>query len=852
MRKLGITILFLVFVFPTFGAITIINSFNAGELSPLLEGRTDISKYYSGCRTLENCIVLSYGCAQRRPGTKYIASAKESDVPCRLIPFEFSVIQAYILEFGDEYIRFYKDGGQITSGGAVYEISSPYRTDDLFDLHFVQSADTMYLVHPDYQPRTLTREDHDDWTLAAISFSRGPFLDQNTSGTTITPSGTTGSITLTGSVGLWSATHVGAHWQITHTVATENTSGSFTAAGQVSSSLTVQFGRTFDFSTHGTWTGTVILQRSYDSGSIWKDVRPVHYENDGNITFTDAEGVANAIYRVRMDSQSGGTCNFNLTARSFDVAGVVEITSLTSSSIATATVEETLGGTTAVTTWSEGAWSDEEGWPSTVAFYEERLVFANTTNSPQTIWFSQTADWTNMLAGVDDADAMSYTIAADQVNAIKWLIPQNSLLAGTSGGEWQISSTNLNEPITPTNVAVRRQSTYGSADIQAVMINNVILYVQRQARKVRELVYSFAEDSWVAPDLTLLAEHITESGITQIAYQKTPDPTLWCVRADGQLAGMTYLRDQEVVAWHRHLTAGDLVESVAVIPGTDEDEVWVSVNRTISGSNVRYVEQFQPREWDDSEDAFFVDSGLTFDGGAPTVISDVSLADPAVMTIVQHPYSDGDQIRVVGGGMTEIVNNVYTVSNPTNSTFELRDSTDTVDIDSSGFTAYSGEGTASQVENRFSTLTHLNKRTVNVQGDGGFVGTEVVAASIVELDEFYNTVHIGLPYTSRVKPMRLEVPSAGTMQGQTKRINRITLRFHETLGCKVGDSWTNFDPVIFRDAADPLEFPTPLFSGDKRAPFVGDYETDGNIFIQQDLPLPFTLIAVIPEFEAER
>ena len=127
-----------------------------------------------------------------------------------------------------------------------------------------------------------------------------------------------------------------------------------------------------------------------------------------------------------------------------------------------------------------------------------------------------------------------------------------------------------------------------------------------------------------------------------------------------------------------------------------------------------------------------------------------------------------------------------------------------------------------------------------------------MASGIIVLDDFFNTVHAGLPYISRVKPMKLAFPSAGTIQGRVKRISETTLRFHETLGCKIGDSWTNFDPVIFRDAKDPLEQPTPLFSGDKRAPFVGSYETDGNIFIQQDLPLPFTLIAIIPEFEVER
>ena len=129
-----------------FGATRIITSFNSGELSPLLEGRTDIQKYYFGCRTLENLIPVAHGSALRRPGSKYIASAKFPGNKCRLLHFEFSAIQAYIIEAGNKYMRFYKDGGQILSNGSPFEISTPYLTEDLFELMFIQSADTMYIV----------------------------------------------------------------------------------------------------------------------------------------------------------------------------------------------------------------------------------------------------------------------------------------------------------------------------------------------------------------------------------------------------------------------------------------------------------------------------------------------------------------------------------------------------------------------------------------------------------------------------------------------------------------------------------------------------------------------------------
>lgn len=844
------------------GAATIINSFNTGEMSPLLQGRTDITKYYSGCQILENCVVLSHGGTQRRPGSRFIAAAKDSATAVRLVPFEFSSEQAYIIEFGNIYSRFYRDGGQILDGASIVEIVTPYLTADLFQLQFVQSADTMYIVHPTYAPRTLTRTSHVDWTLATIDFTRGPFKDQNITTTTITPSGTTGSITLTASAALFNVNHapntdtVGAHWQITHTVDSVTESDSFVISGsaQNSDSVTLQLGRKFDFSTHGTWTGTIKLQRSFDSEVTWKDVRIVHYENDGNITFSDTETVDDAVYRVRVEANAitAGTCNTALTARSFDVDGVVEVTAFTSSTVVTATVEHTLGDTIAVTTWAEGAWSEDEGYPGAISFFEERLVFAGSLGLPQTLWFSQTADWTNMLIGANDSDAMIYTIAADQVNVIRWLAPQNSLLIGTIGAEWQISASSDDDPLTPTNVSARRQGSYGSEALQPILLNNVVLFWQRHGRKLRELTYSFEQDSWVAPDLTILSEHITESGITQSAYQKTPDPTLWSTRTDGEIAALTYLREQDVVGWHRHTTDGD-IESVAVIPGTTESEVWWSVEREIDGSTLRYIEQLQPREWGVQRDAFFVDSGLSFDGGAPVTITGITQANPGVVTAAAHGLSNGEQCRITDVvGMTELNNKVFSARNVTANTFKLYDSSNTSRWDTTALTAYTSGGELEQQEDTFSTLSHLEGETVDRVGDGAYLGTATVTSGVVTLSDFYNTVHIGLPYTSKVQPMQLELPSTPTMQGRTKRIHQITLRFFETSSAVVGASFDDFDTIVFRDADDPLEAVTPLFTGDKTLDFSGDYETQGNIFVQQLKPLPFTLLSLIPEFQTER
>lgn len=832
-----------------FGITSTQNSFNSGELSPYLDGRTNIEKYYSGCRTLDNFLVLTYGGVTKRPGTKYIATTSGE---VRLVPFEFSTEQAYILEFIDESMRFYKNGGQILSGSSAYSITTPYDTStiNLMDLQFVQSADTMYIVHSDYMPRKLTRTTHTNWTITEAEFERGPFLDENNTDTTITITGNTvigSTVTLNATSGIWDANHIGALWQVTHTIEANSTEGSFIGDGN-SASVKVYLGQKYDFSTHGKWFGTITLQRSYDDGTTWKDVLPVHYEEDGNIQYSESEQVDDAIYRLHYDYTSG-TCKYSLIARSYDLDGVVEITAFTDSNTVTGTVKNTLGGIVATKSWAEGAWSEHNGYPAAVAIYEERMVYAATKNNPQTMWFSTTDDWENFRSGTLDSDSFNITIASDQVNVIRWMVNQSALMVGTSGGEWKVSANRSDEAISAGNRSAKQQSSYGSVQIQPALMSNTVLFVQRQAKKIRELTYSFELDSWIAPDLTVLSDHITGNGIVQMAFQKTPDPMVWCVISDGYLANMTYNREQDVVAWQRETFGDDKVESVAVIPGSGEDEVWIAIERNINGSEVKYIEQFQPRNWGiDNNDIFYVDSGLTFDGGATKVTTGITKASPAVVTSALHGFTDGEQVRFSNVvGMTQINNKVYTVHNPSTNSFSLRDKTDTVNIDSSAFTTFVS-GTVRQVENSFDGLDHLNGEVVSYIGDGGYVGTETVVAGAITIDDYYNVVHVGLGYTAKLLPERLEVPNQNT-ESMTKRITSATVRFYKTLGCDIGTSWTKYDSVAFRDSSDPLDKATPLFSGDKTSDLEDDYGISKDIYLQSRVPLPCSVLFISPIWE---
>ena len=618
-------------------------SMNSGELSPLLKYRLDFEKRYSGLSTLENMLVKPQGVAIRRPGMMFIAQTK-NNTRARLIPFEFSTDDAYAMEFGNLYTRFFRNGGVVLDGASPFEITTVYTTAQLRRLQYIQANDIMYIVHPDVPPQKLSRTTHTDWTIADVDWQRGPFRDENITATTITPSATTGTVTLTASAAIFDSEHVGSLWQISHIVDADTVEGTLSSA-TTSATLTIQKGRTFHWLTSGTWAGTLILQRSYDSGVTWND-RKDHIMKAGvpNISFASFEGVDDALYRLNMTSYTSGTVDYTLTALSHKVEGVVEITAFASTTSATATVDVTLGGTTATDTWAEGAWSDFRGWPQTVTFYQNRLVLAGSETLPNTFWFSQTFDYENMDEGSLDNEAIVYLAASTQQNPIVWMLERNGILAGTSGNVLRVSSGSDNSrALTAANITSEFEGGTGSTTLQAQIIGNSIIHVGRDKRTVYGLDYSLEVDGFISPNLSVLAEHISDPCFVELSVQQYPDPIIWFVRQDGVLTGLTFDTTQNVIAWHRHPTDGSTV-SVAKIPGDSEDEIWLCNERTIGGSTKYHIEQMQPQDWgSDANDMFFVDSGLSYSG-------------VEVTTLTGFDHLIGEEIQVMGdAGYVETV-----------------------------------------------------------------------------------------------------------------------------------------------------------------------------------------------------
>jgi hypothetical protein len=632
------------------------SSFNAGELSPLMAGRTDVNKYAAGCDQLTNFIPAVQGPAVRRAGTRYVSEVKASANRTWLATFEFNTSQAYVLEFGDQYLRFFTNHGQLLSGGSPYEITTPYTAAELtdsvdgtFTLSMVQSGDVIYIAHPSHPVQKLSRLGNTNWTIADAPLVNGPFKTQNTDRSiSVYANATTGSITLTASSSIFTAAMVGSYVYL--------------EPKDLSSVKTWTAGQEYTASINGIYrrsdgkTYTCTTTGSPSSGKVWRTGpnKPIH--TYGTVADDDYHAIAGTVVeRQGIDwlfVDSG--------------YGYAKITAFGSGTSVTATVmgnnplpAGVVGSGNSTFRWALAAFSGEEGYPSKVTFFRERLTFAK----GQQLYFSVAGDFENFAAKDDSggivADrAIQVTISSDEVNNVQWLVPTQALLIGTAGGEFACMENTTSEAFAPGNVKIEQQTSEGSRSVTPVRVGYSSLFVQRSGRKVKEAAYNFQQNGYVTNDLTVLAEHITKAGITQTAWHKEPYVAMWAVRGDGYLLGFTFNKEQDVTGWHKHLIGGAygssnaVVESVAVIPGPnrDRDDLWLIVKRTINGSTKRFVEYLE-REYQDGDaqtSCFYVDAGATYDGTAVSTISGLSYLEGQTVQVLADGAAHPD--RVVSGG----------------------------------------------------------------------------------------------------------------------------------------------------------------------------------------------------------
>lgn len=816
-------------------------SFSSGEFDPLVYGRVDSERYKQALAVCKNYIPTIQGGLTRRPGSYYVANTKTNGAAI-LLPFEFSTEQAYVLEFGNQYIRFYRNQGQIESSpGTPYEIASPYLVADLYQIKFTQSADVLYIVHPSYRPRKLSRTGHTSWTLETITFLDGPYLEVNGTTITLTPGAATGATTLT----------TGASRTITG--AANNGSGliRITSNGHGFSNGDQVFiaGVTGTTEANGTWIVSGVTTNTFDL--VASTFVNAYVANGTALPGLFASTDVGRLIRIK----EGSTWGWGTITAFTDVAHV------------SFTVESTLTNTNAKLTWRLGLWSETTGYPGCVTFHEDRLFFAGSDTAPQRLDGSMTSDYENfqptaMDGTVADNNAVGFSLNANTVNRVRWMASdEKGLLAGSTGGEWIIRPSAQSEAITPTNISAKQSTFWGSADFQPVQVGKGAVFVQRSGKKFREVNFFFDVDGFRSTDLSILASHISSNGVRQLAYQKEPQSIVWAVRNDGVLIGMTYERDLDSlkVGWHRHIFGGysddgitaSKVESVTVIPSPDgaSEDVWIVTRREVNGSTVRFVEFLTPifEEEMEQHEAFFVDAGLTYDN--PLTIEDITIGATTVIESTAHGLNNGDKVILRDIVGPRVLNGKkFTVAEATTDTFEITGS----GSDTSEEHEYVSGGTIRELITLVSGLDHLEGETVSILADGAVLPDQEVVSGDVTLPVAAGTVHVGLGYMSQGQLLRLDAGAAdGTSLGKTRRTHRVGFMLHRSLGLRIGMNFDSMDRVTFRTSADPGGAPPALFSGILSALISAEYDFENQIAWEQDQPLPSTILAVMPQMKTE-
>jgi len=798
------------------------NAFSSGEISPLLRGRTDIQQYADGVEQMNNFLIRQQGGISKRPGTRYIGEVLDQLQGVRLQKFVYNNETSYTLEFSPNKIRVLRNegfvteddvtitgatqanpvvitaathgydngdvvtlssiGGMVELNGKEYKVANktastfeltdmlgnnidgtsytaytsggdankhviidtPWGDDDLEGLSFAQSNDVLFVASESYQPRKISRSDNVTWTIEEVANLDGPYQAENLTDATLTPSGTTGSITVTASVSLFASTDVGRVLRINH-------------------------------------DGASIL-------SGW-----------GTITaYTDASNV--------------------------DVS-----------------LSSDLGSTSATEIWRLGAWSETTGYSGTVTFHQNRLWFGGTSTEPNTFWASKTDDYENFEPTnpedlvVSDDNGLRFQIASEETNAIQWMRSAQQFFIGTKGGQYAVRSSGSS--ITPSDINVVRQNGYGSSIVEPHLISNSLIYTDRTTRKIMEMVYNYDNDVYESKEISVISNHILRQGVRAIytSYRQAPDNVIWYVLESGRLVGMTYLKEQNLIAFHNHdlggtyesetVTSGYLIEgetyriksiaggadfttvgasantigtvftateinptwgsgslarvtiaqvkAITTIPSATEqtDITYIVVKRTINGQTRQYIEYFEDDDWathdQDKDNLFFVDSGLEYSGSATTSITG---------------------------------------------------------------------------------LDHLEGEVVTIVADGGAHPDRTVTNGAITLQESATNVKIGYGYTANCKTLPVDVQGdLGSSQGSIKKITELTVRFWNTLGCQAGQELDKLDDIVFRSSTDRMDVSPPLFTGDKDLLLNMNYNSEAGFYLRQDKPFPCNILFVTME-----
>ena len=507
------------------------------------------------------------------------------------------------------------------------------------------------------------------------------------------------------------------------------------------------------------------------------------------------------------------------------------------------------GATTFVTTLAPISGT----YPSCVTYFQQRRCFGGSISAPETLVMSQTGNYENFdtSPSVLDTDAITISLASREVNAIKHMVPMPAgLVVFTTGGAFQITGGSPGSPITPTTITATPQSSNGANDLQPIVVNYNILYVQAKGSIVRDLAYNFYVQTYTGLDRSALANHLFFGyQLVDWAWVEEPFKAIWVARNDGKALALTYVPEQEVYGWSQHDTQG-LFSSFCSISENNENVLYAVVRRYIQGSWHTYIERMVSRKFVAAEDAWCVDCALQYplNPQGPTAVLTILLQDDgtARLEVTSGVFtSDMANTTVVwtaGGKFTitalfDPFTAIATIDVPP--TDIIPDLAETVVVPQVGWYLI-------RITSRVYGLIHLIGQTVTGLADGQVITPRVVQQDgSVILDNPATKIVIGLAFQAQLQTLYLDVGEP-TIQGKRKRIAAITARLDLTRGLKYG---IDFDNLSESDnfPIPPDGIPSPLITDDDRTIPFSDWNTKAQICLQQDYPLPATVLGVITE-----
>ncbi len=817
------------------------NNFTAGEITPKMYGRTDVARYQTGAKEITNGLVQLHGGIKRRPGTLHHANARDTG-DFRLLRFVYGRDQVYCIEFGAGYFRFHTDTGPVLDVyGNPYEVSNEYTESELWDVTYFQNGSIMYFAHGSHKTKQLQIITATSWTFSDVAFSFIPTkedifvskykltLSQSAIGENIVATSPffndgnyrrdakgnnmsrkiysngggeaifTGIVSTTGGykvkiikafesteiaanewwlegqpqtqLAIVGGTAVGSNITLTKPSAVTPSNTALTVADAVETTVNGLRAAQITITSAGSLATNSHIKRiklTYGDNNLWFTPFDVYnaglsayiYMDNNDLPVEELVGLAGIMYDNinTVGTTVGGPAHPEHIGSNISInGGIVEVVGVNFGQYL-GVVRKALNSTvTAIeNSWAIQlpVWTETAGYPKAVSSYQQRLVLASNRYYPNTVWMSSTGSYYDFLLGTLDDDAIAFNVASTEQSEITHFAHSRELMAFTINGEYSFEG-GVDSPITPTNVQIRNQYSYGCSKVRPVKIGSEIYYVQRAGRKIRALAYKDLTESPEAPDLSVMAEHLTVSGIKDMTFQAEPNSTMWIVRNDGVLVSATIERDQDVVAWAEHETSGTVL-SVCSVPGSSSDVVFVGVTR----NGTRRIERMS--------ESIYMDASIS--------------------------------------------------------------------------------GTASPATDTWSGLDHLEGLTVNVLADGVVLGSHTVSGGSVTLTRTASTVQIGLDYTVTIVPLTQDIQtSTGSSIGNAQRVSEVSLRFMDTVGCKVNGDWIAFSQYNQQQFGDSVQ----SFSGIKRIENLGWHKSeDIDITITHDQPLPFHLLSVIYKFQA--